>query len=62
MSRATNDPIITDINNRISQITDGVTAIKTDRVVKFFRYGIETDEIAHTIKTIPIELLVSATY
>ena len=52
MSRATNDPIITDINNRISQITDGVTTIKTDREVKFFRYGIEIDEVTHAIKTI----------
>ena len=56
MSRATNDPIITDINNCISQINDGVTAIKTDREVKFFRYGIEIDEITHTVKTVAIEL------
>ena len=55
MSRATNEPILTDINNRIAQIIDGFTNIKTDRVVKFFTYGIETDEISHTVKPIPIE-------
>lgn len=44
-----------DINNRIAQITDGFKDIKTDRVVKFFKYAIDTDAMNHTVKTIPIE-------
>jgi len=51
MSWATNDSIITDINNRISQIIDGVTSINTNRGhVDFFKYGVKIDKITHTIK------------
>ena len=39
-----------------SSINSHIASIKTNRDVKFFKYAIETDEIAHTIKTTSIEL------